>query len=256
MTAESAPAARELLASRGADVALINFVMKDKDGLTIAHELHAERPDLPLVLMIHGNRWSSEEGDLPSFIRATLSKPVRRSRLCTALRAAKGISAPLGSSDVSRLVMATGRTILIAEDNPVNQRVAIKMVTSLGYDADVVANGVEALSAVQNGDYDLVLMDCEMPEMDGYAATAAIRQLTDHRRHIPIIAATAHALDGERMRCFEAGMDDYLAKPVRRGDLARVLSDWIARGDTRFASRRTIQPLGSPDRLGSASGIS
>jgi CheY-like chemotaxis protein len=242
MTAESCGVARELLRTRGAQVALVNLVMKEKDGLSVAQELHEEWPDLPLILMIHGSRWSSEEGELPAFIRATLSKPVRRSRLCTALRTAAGLTSLPSASDGPPKMVPTGRTILIAEDNPVNQRVAIKMVSSLGYDADIVANGTEAVAAVQNGEYDLVLMDCEMPEMDGYSATSAIRQLADHRRHTPIIATTAHALDGERMRCFEAGMDDYIAKPVRRADLARVLADWIVRGDARFASRRTRPP--------------
>jgi CheY-like chemotaxis protein len=119
----------------------------------------------------------------------------------------------------------------------------MKMVASLGYDADVVANGLEVLDALKHRTYDMILMDCEMPELDGYATTAAIRQLSDSSlRQLPIIAITAHALDGERTRCADAGMDDYLTKPLRRAELARVLSAWSDQ-EQRPESRRTARPL-------------
>ena len=118
--------------------------------------------------------------------------------------------------------------ILLAEDNLTNQAVAKAMLSKLGHDADVVANGAEALQALREADYDLVLMDCGMPGMDGYAATRCIRagQSGSHNSYIPIVALTADAMSGDRDRCLAAGMNDYLAKPVDLRSLARALEKW------------------------------
>jgi two-component system, sensor histidine kinase and response regulator len=125
--------------------------------------------------------------------------------------------------------------ILIAEDNPVNQKVARRQVEKMGYEADVVENGREALEALSRKRYDAILMDCQMPEMDGFAATAAIRvreQESDCPR-LPVIALTANALAGEDAVCLAAGMDDYISKPFKTETLQRVLTKWVNTASSR-----------------------
>ena len=117
--------------------------------------------------------------------------------------------------------------VLVAEDNPVNQVVASSMLRKLGYQADLVDNGLDAVAAMESGAYDLVLMDCRMPLMDGYEACRTIREREEGARHTPIIAMTASVITGEREHCLEVGMDDYLAKPVRMSDLGSMLQRWL-----------------------------
>ncbi|MGH9614062.1 MAG: response regulator, partial [Bryobacteraceae bacterium] len=127
-----------------------------------------------------------------------------------------------------QIVRAQSRgRVLVAEDTPTNQKVAALLLERLGYHADVVANGHEAIEAIKMAPYDLILMDCNMPEMDGFAATQAIRRMQDANSRTPIIALTANALQGEHGRCVAAGMDDYLAKPIRTERLASMLKKWL-----------------------------
>ena len=122
---------------------------------------------------------------------------------------------------------ASGIHILLAEDNLVNQKVAVKHLEKLGCTVEVVGNGIDAVSAMTSGEFDMVLMDCQMPGMDGYEATAAIRQLDGDLSRIPIIAMTANAMVGDRERCLESGMDDYVSKPFDMDDLVRVFREWL-----------------------------
>jgi CheY-like chemotaxis protein/HPt (histidine-containing phosphotransfer) domain-containing protein len=116
--------------------------------------------------------------------------------------------------------------VLLAEDNAVNQRVASLMLKKLGLAVEIANNGREAVEAAQHGSFDLILMDCQMPEMDGFAATGAIRT-TEAGRRVPIVAMTANALAGDREACLAAGMDDYMTKPVEQARLAAIIERWL-----------------------------
>jgi PAS domain S-box-containing protein len=131
-----------------------------------------------------------------------------------------------GAAEEESETLESAPTVLIAEDNPVNQIVAARMLERCGCSSQVVGDGNAAVEAWRSGRYDLVLMDCQMPHLDGYEATAQIRRLEGENRRTPIIAMTAHALAGDRQRCLDAGMDDYLSKPLRHADLRAAVKHW------------------------------
>jgi CheY-like chemotaxis protein len=123
--------------------------------------------------------------------------------------------------------------ILLVEDNLLNQKLTKTLLEKAGYQVDVAENGKQALAAVQTTSFDLILMDCQMPEMDGYETTQAIRRQERSGHHVPIIALTAHAMAGDREKCLEAGMDDYVSKPTNTTDLRRAVSQWLERAHGR-----------------------
>jgi CheY-like chemotaxis protein/HPt (histidine-containing phosphotransfer) domain-containing protein len=164
-----------------------------------------------------------------------LYKPVRQSNLLDCLtQVTQGTKSEEQTSilntDEAEKVQATysSRRILLVEDNPVNQKLTVKQLEKLGYTSEVAENGMKALDLHSKSDYDLILMDCQMPEMDGYATTRLIRQSENGSgNHIPIVALTADALLGDREKCLEVGMDDYLSKPVSISQLRHVLERWL-----------------------------
>ena len=123
--------------------------------------------------------------------------------------------------------LGENRHVLLAEDNQLNQRIAVGLLKKLGLSTDVVANGRQAVEAVKKKRYALILMDCQMPEMDGFEAAAIIRNRSASSPRVPICALTANAMEGDRERCLSAGMDDYIPKPISLDKLAEIVSRWI-----------------------------
>ena len=210
------------------DLAVLDLCMPDLDGLALARRISGT-PAISgtrLVLMTSGPEITSAEAAAADLATA-LTKPVLMSRLRSTLEQVVGV-APVRTPDAaSETAPTTGRRVLVVDDNDVNQLVATGILRHLGYDVEVAEDGMKGVAAALASPFHAILMDVQMPEMDGYSATAEIRRLEGDTRHTPIIAMTATASDEERARCLAAGMDDYLAKPMRRVDVAAVLSAWV-----------------------------
>jgi two-component system sensor histidine kinase/response regulator len=206
------------------DLAILDMQMPDMDGFALAAAVRQEkaikRTNL-LMLTSAGQRGDGERCRALG-IRGYLTKPMSRADLLEALGTVLAGSAQEGSPEiVTRHTIAESRRslrILLAEDNPVNQQVAVAMLVKRGHEVHVTGNGREAVDAVRERDYDVVLMDIQMPELDGFEATAAIRAM-EKGKDLPIIGLTAHALSGERERCLARGMSEYLAKPFKAHEL-------------------------------------
>ena len=152
-------------------------------------------------------------------VECCVTKPIRQSELFRTIATVVGRPEPVVQRDSAAVAddVRLEARLLLAEDNLINQELALAMLRKLGCTVDVANNGREAVAAAASADYDAILMDCQMPEMDGYEATALIRSVGGPaRRRVPIIAVTANALAGDRERCIEAGMDDYVTKPLSR----------------------------------------
>jgi len=222
-------------------IAIIDLQIPDQGGLNLARAIQ-DLPELAglgvLGLYTLGSRPEQTLACAAGF-RALLSKPVKQSQLFNTLNTLLGPPAeaspdPLRRPRAARVIKSAISPeirdrvrILLVEDNLVNRQVEIRMIDRIGYKADQANNGRLALEKLAEADYDLILMDCQMPEVDGYTATREIRRREDTARHTAIIGVTAHALPGDREECLRAGMDDYIAKPVMPEDLAAMIDKWV-----------------------------
>ena len=221
------------------DVVLLDMCMPGEDGLSLADRVRGDAA-LKGTKMIMLTSLGTGEDLAKTGLEACLTKPVRRDRLHDTMASVlTGRPQAAGLQGlVSEQTTAYHARILVTEDNTTNQLVAVKILERLGHRVDVAANGLEAVAAVKNVPYDLVLMDCQMPEMDGFEATRRIRagETGEAKRRIPIIAMTARAMLGDREACLEAGMDGYLPKPVDFAPLAKEIGRWL-----------TLPTEGAPD---------
>ncbi len=213
------------------EVAIVDLMMPEMDGADVASKIRSDPKLKGMVVVLLTSAGRSEQ-PVPG-VDVELVKPVRPSQLFDVLQTLLASRPAPSKRRINRegsgppAARHRWARILIVEDNAANLKLAVRMVERLGYRADVAGNGTEALNVLGQVRYDAVLMDCQMPEMDGYEATREIRRGEDDRRHLPIIAMTASAMAGDRERCLAAGMDDYISKPVKLHIVAAVLERWL-----------------------------
>ncbi len=217
------------------EVAILDWHMPEMDGLELARQLKADPaiPPLQLLMLTSSGLDDSAAQATAVGIEVYLRKPVRQAELYACLGRLLGPAAP-AAPPLARTAQPArfSARVLVAEDNPVNQEVASAMLEQLGCQAELVANGQQAIEAVACSRYALILMDCHMPVLDGFAATAAIRrqEQASGLPPVPIIALTANVVKGFREQCLAAGMDDYLSKPFEQAQLRALLAQWLPPG--------------------------
>ncbi len=243
--AESGAAALEILLAayerkEPFKLAIIDMQMPVMDGETLCHKIKEDLRILDTILILatsisrHGDERLYKEDGFAGY----LTKPIKQTYLAKTLinsinKAEKASSSSTVEKAPKEAIPVSNKQnmhILLAEDNLINQKVALKMLENLGYKADSVANGIEAVKKLENIQYDLILMDVQMPEMNGLEATMYIRSKDSKvlNHDIPIVALTAHAMKGDREKCIKAGMDDYLPKPVKPAELGDMISKYLS----------------------------
>jgi signal transduction histidine kinase/DNA-binding response OmpR family regulator len=242
------------------DLAVLDMQMPDMDGIQLARAISAEPAisSTRLVLLTSIGININETARMAG-VEIVLNKPVRQSQLHDALAtmlgtptetqarpSRRGVGPAPHATPAAEVQVSRGHVLLV-EDYPVNQMVAIRMLERSGYRVDAVNNGREAVEAFSNIPYGAVLMDVQMPEMDGYEATAEIRRREESGRHTPVIAMTADAMQGDRERALAAGMDDYIAKPVKHGELEAVLERWIPHPEQELPAHTRDEDSGTPE---------
>jgi len=217
------------------DAALVDMKMPVMDGVELVRAVRADARLAPLKMIMLTSLDAADRRDAArdAGVAGYLAKPVRQAELYACIAAAMGAAVPTAALGDSPHPAAAPRAaaparVLLAEDNVINQEVALEMLEDTGYQVTVAADGRQALAALAGGGFDAVLMDCQMPELDGFDATGELRRREGERgrRRTPVIALTANAVAGDRERCLEAGMDDYLAKPFARNELLGMLARW------------------------------
>jgi PAS domain S-box-containing protein len=239
------------------DVILLDLNMPDLDGYDLARMVRAEPrfAQMPMIMLTSSAQRGEAQKTQELGIGAYLTKPVRSAQLLSAMARVLEFAAPAASSPPGRTPAAgcdqlprsdhheaasgdlersdvaeriAKSSVLVVEDNLINQKVFTAILTSIGYRSDVAVNGFEALEAIESNHYDAVFMDCQMPVMDGYETTQKLRQREGTDRHTCVIAVTASAMAADRARCLDSGMDDYMTKPINAKDLAAKLTHWMS----------------------------
>ncbi len=235
------------------DAAILDLQLPGKDGLTLAQELRAfpQGRSIPLLLLTSVRLRGDDLRPLQAGISVFVYKPIRPAQLLDAVCRALGVQlhrekkAPLLPALDTHFAQRFPLQLLLADDNPINQKVGLRLLQKLGYRADVAHNGLEVLKALEQKTYDILLLDVQMPEMDGLEAARHICQRRPENKRPRIIAMTGNALFGDREKCLAAGMDDYITKPVRINELQSVLERWAGRiagkSDTTFFARQGIR---------------
>jgi CheY-like chemotaxis protein len=239
------------------DMAIFDMKMPDMDGLMVAEAIKAEPKIAPRRMAIlssvalEGDADAAREAGVSMFLRKPLRQRELYRALTTMMKEDEETTSTQGGGVAETrqpLVQFDGQVLLV-EDNPVNQELAQNVLEVFGCQVDVAANGHEAVAAFSHGSYDLVLMDCQMPEMDGFEATAEIRRREAHQDNsdrLPIVALTAHALQGDHEHCLAAGMDDYLSKPFTQDQLMVVLERWLPKKDVTMPDQgHSTSPVSS-----------
>jgi two-component system, sensor histidine kinase and response regulator len=219
------------------DLAILDMQMPEMDGKMLGRAIKADPrcANLPLILLTSMGKRGDGKDMLDIGFSAYLNKPIKQSHLFDAIASILGRHLTGNANQKESLITRhtlikqkkSTKRLLLAEDNTVNQIVARKLLEKMGYHIDCVSNGAEAVATLESVPYDAVLMDCQMPELDGYQATRVIREASHERRSIPIIAMTANAMAGDREKCLAAGMVDYVGKPIVREELEAALLRWL-----------------------------
>ena len=226
------------------ELAIIDIDLPDVNGIDLVRSIKADpaNAEVRLVMLTARDHEIDQLGDMRAYVAGSLTKPVRQSDLRQCLAMIDGDIEPAAPpSEVPPPPPpegVAGARVLLVEDNPVNLEVAVGILESFGCKVETATNGLEALDRYVNGDYGLIFMDCQMPEMDGFEATAEIRkQEAKSERRTPIVALTASAIEGDREQCLASGMDDYVPKPFTTDQMRSALVTWLSSA-TRSAAKR------------------
>jgi PAS domain S-box-containing protein len=245
------------------DLLVLDNHFPEPDGNGLPSELQAliRNGNIPVILLNSAGKIKTDPDWVPE-LKATLLKPVNRDELFEAVKFALDHSEKKeinfsalfsqATPDLTTPAQAQNHCILLVEDYPTNQQVSMQHLQSRGYRVDVAENGQKALAACQTNPYDLILMDIQMPVMDGFEATRAIRKWEEQKEavtRIPILAMTAHATQEHKRLCLEAGMDDFLAKPLRRRELLDKVTNWLASGNKVSSKKERLRAAGRSDLL-------
>jgi PAS domain S-box-containing protein len=245
------------------DVVLLDMQMPEMDGEQTARAIrNAPLNQQPAIIVLTSMGQRSDAQRLSMLgCNGYLIKPVKQRVLYETLATVerKNVKAPFHPQPTASSLpkkQSSNYKILLVEDNPINQKLAIALLQKAGYQVEVAENGLQAVEKVIHQSYDAILMDVQMPDMDGYEATRLIRQREGATRHIPIIAMTAHAMQGDRERCLAAGMDDYISKPIKPEILFATLERWLLENSVETNAALTEHPQRADDKNSTGSSFS